>query len=452
MTKEYDLVVVGAGPAGLMAAKTAAENGLTVALLERKKEITQIRRSCAMMWLAFNEPYFGDFFRFNRRNNRLCFPVNGFSIKYSGPYKNLYAVHIYSSDANLIRFGDCETGKKRGDDAKIAMVHDKSNLLRDLINESETLGVDIYPGVNVTEIEKLSNGVLVTGSGQTFNSVFVIAADGVNSRLAALLGFNQRRTYYGMMLATSYRMTDVEFFDPDAFTMLFHGHPTPSIFAISPRAAGDGFYLICLTFDPRVEHAPLYDHLTNKSPFAHAFKNAKKLEEYSAVENLWEPIYEPYRDNVLFIGDTSWSQEAENAGALMCGWKAAHAVTLALLEKKINKEGVSSYLTWWKRSYCDNYNYTDYLKNYLMCNVFTNEEINYLFSLIQETMPATLDAYKTNQLMGAQLMKVMPRIAAEKPNLVPKIQRFASAPLEELFSEMINAGYPNRQEMQADME
>ena len=165
------------------------------------------------------------------------------------------------------------------------------------------------------------------------------------------------------------------------------------------------------------------------------------------MENLWEPIYEPYRDNVLFIGDSSWSQEAENAGALMCGWKAANAVTRALFEKKISKEGISSYLTWWKRSYCDDYNYIEYLKNYLMCNVFTNEEINYMFNLIQETLPATLDAYKTNQLMGAQLMKALPKINAEKPQLVPKIQKFATAPLEELFFEMINAGYPNRIEI-----
>ncbi len=45
MTKKYDVVVVGAGPAGLMAAKAASENGLKVALLERKTNITKVRRS-----------------------------------------------------------------------------------------------------------------------------------------------------------------------------------------------------------------------------------------------------------------------------------------------------------------------------------------------------------------------------------------------------------------------
>ena len=36
---KYDVIIIGAGPAGLMAAKTAAEDGLKVLLIERKKVI-----------------------------------------------------------------------------------------------------------------------------------------------------------------------------------------------------------------------------------------------------------------------------------------------------------------------------------------------------------------------------------------------------------------------------
>jgi len=36
---KYDVIVVGGGPGGLMAAKTAAENGLKVLLIERKKDV-----------------------------------------------------------------------------------------------------------------------------------------------------------------------------------------------------------------------------------------------------------------------------------------------------------------------------------------------------------------------------------------------------------------------------
>jgi len=35
----FDVVVVGAGPAGSMAAKTAAEKGLNVLLVEKRQEV-----------------------------------------------------------------------------------------------------------------------------------------------------------------------------------------------------------------------------------------------------------------------------------------------------------------------------------------------------------------------------------------------------------------------------
>ena len=46
---KYDLIVVGGGPAGLMASKTAAEDGLKVLLIERKKDITEVKRLCGQL-------------------------------------------------------------------------------------------------------------------------------------------------------------------------------------------------------------------------------------------------------------------------------------------------------------------------------------------------------------------------------------------------------------------
>ena len=58
MPPSPDCIVVGAGPAGLMAAITAGKKGLRIALVERKKDITQIHRSCAGAFNV-NVPVFG---------------------------------------------------------------------------------------------------------------------------------------------------------------------------------------------------------------------------------------------------------------------------------------------------------------------------------------------------------------------------------------------------------
>ena len=89
MKERYDVAVVGAGPAGLLAAKAIAENGFDVAVLERKTDMKAVTRSCGQSLLPPNEYFFGDLFHYNARDRRFCFPVMGLSFPYTGPVKSL---------------------------------------------------------------------------------------------------------------------------------------------------------------------------------------------------------------------------------------------------------------------------------------------------------------------------------------------------------------------------
>jgi len=71
MTKEYDLVIVGAGPGGTVASKTAGENGLKTAILERKINPAEITRGCAMMFAVESDYYFGERMYYNEKNKKI---------------------------------------------------------------------------------------------------------------------------------------------------------------------------------------------------------------------------------------------------------------------------------------------------------------------------------------------------------------------------------------------
>ena len=78
----YDIAIVGAGPAGLMAARTAAENGLQAVLIEKRNDITAIKRACCMQ-LIMDEDYEGETIRVKER--AVVFPHNNFTVEYYRP-------------------------------------------------------------------------------------------------------------------------------------------------------------------------------------------------------------------------------------------------------------------------------------------------------------------------------------------------------------------------------
>ena len=54
---DFDVIVVGGGPAGSSAARLAAKNGCTVALIEKEKEIAETVRTSGVTWISDIEKF-----------------------------------------------------------------------------------------------------------------------------------------------------------------------------------------------------------------------------------------------------------------------------------------------------------------------------------------------------------------------------------------------------------
>ena len=428
MTKRYDVVIVGAGPGGTMAAKTAAENGLKTALLERKTNPAEITRGCAMMFAVESGYYFAERMYYNNKNKKMIFPVNGFSVDYDGPTRNYYAWHFYAPDGKTrLAFGDYDEAIIRGDEGRLSFVYDKGKLLEGLLNDAQKNGVDIITGCNVTGVEKKEHGLTVTGNGDTFEGTFVIGADGVNSRVAECMGFNKERRFFGVARGTTRYVTGVKMDQSESVTtaMCFKpGASSPIVFWVIPSPYGEDEYWFQTPVD--------FEYVTQKSLFSSWFPEVKVVRAVPFVLALWSPVAEPYKDNVLLVGDAAWFSEAEITGSMMCGWRAANAITVALRDNKPDREGVRSYSDWWQKSYPGFDDYRNFLMIMPFCRLFSEKELNYLYSLFTAPLPPNNNPFQVVRMVKEALRPVRTKIENEMPSLAHKLAMLETDTIDSL--------------------
>ncbi|MFC1591096.1 NAD(P)/FAD-dependent oxidoreductase [Thermodesulfobacteriota bacterium] len=445
MAQTYDLIVVGAGPAGLMAAKTAGENGLRVALIERKKTIADINRACSMMVVTLTGEYLGDRVTLNTRDKRLCFPGYGFSVRYDGPHQNFYSWTIYSHKANKIQLGDYEKNSGMGDKGRVSATYDKSALLRCLLEDCVAANVDVYSGYNVIGSRTENGKVTVfTSSGTKFTGTFVIGADGRSSRLAKTLGKNTNRHYYGTNTSVGWEMTGVEPSEKYALFQIFLPEDPPMRIWMTPRANGEEHFAFVSCTQPGYDCLGAFDRFISEGPFASWFRNAEKTRALSAIGNMYSHIDDPYKDQVILISDAIWCQEAEMTGALISGWKAAGAVAFALAEGTISRKGVSGFLDWWRDEVINKLDHKDMIRNAVMPYCLTRDDIDYLLSKITRTLKSILDPYETPKIVGAAMAEIMPIVTKERPDVFQKLQTMRTDPLEAIFHNCIRGGFPTK--------
>lgn len=429
MKERYDVVVIGAGPAGLLAARAIAENGFDVAVVERREKIEAIGRTCGQSLLPPNEYFFGNLFHYNRRDRRFCFPNVGLSFPYSGAIKELYDWHLVSPGKNTIHFGYPENyappvpGMVK---APIALVYDKETMVQDLLSEAKKHNVEVFPNTEFTDITWAGPEVITIAGGKQFRSSFVIAADGTNSRAVQKLGYNHDRRHIANLYVKSFYVDG--FKSPDGKEKILTGvgfvDDKPVYIFCLPRPEGTAWNALFLTFEGDLDIGAAADRLMQESQFADCFKNAKRAREFAAMEYIFTPVINPFKNNVLITGDAGSCQELECLGAMITGWKAGLAVAAALKEFQLGiaPRAINEYCDWWLNTYIKQYDYQAYLQVFGIAYMFPGKEmIDHIFGLLKESFPPTFNPYTAVRLLGGRLQGIIPQLFASRPDMVQEL-------------------------------
>jgi flavin-dependent dehydrogenase len=426
MTKRYDLIIVGAGPAGLMAAKTAAEMNLKVALIERRKDITKWSRADCMVFYGLESELQGEHIRVEI--GKIVFPRNGFEVKYTGGLYPLYSVRLISPAGHRVDF----ISKK-----PIATVFDKEILLRDLLSKVEKLGITIFPGTLGLKALNTEKGakVLIKSKGKEswLEAQKVIAADGINSRITESVGLNKGRLYMGTFKTVQYIMEGLENPYPNSWTQ-FYGR---SISPFAPphflqTAYGEKLQKLgAIRPQPGNPEEDL-NNFIKKGRYSSWFRSAELVYKMGASGKLFMPIERPVAGNVMAIGDTAAFAEVENQGALLCGYRAAHTI----LKELEGKDGIKGYVNWWQKSFEFNKPEVHRVaQGYAINPHYEDEEIDYLFSLVEgEVLEGTVIQYKVPKLLWDAILRHKERIQKERPELSQKIQGIHKMTTQEAFT------------------
>ena len=190
MRDEYDVVVVGAGPGGSIAARTAAEE-CDVLLLEKRQEIGSPVR-CA------EGVYKRDLLKFKQPDKKwIASEING--------------VRIYEPDGTMIEL----SGETIGIEGALFYVVERKIFDRELAKDAAQAGAHVMVRTRATGLiieDGHVKGVKLNRLGEDFEvcSKVVIGADGVESQVGRWAGISTTLKLTEIVSCVQYLMTNVD--------------------------------------------------------------------------------------------------------------------------------------------------------------------------------------------------------------------------------------------------
>jgi digeranylgeranylglycerophospholipid reductase len=392
LNDKYDVVVVGAGPAGSMAARAAARCGANVLLLDRRRELG-VPVQCGE---ALSED-----------------PLKDLGIKPDPRWiaGRTNAVKIVSPSGIAVRISEKKIVGKMG------YILDRKVFDKHLAMLAAKEGADVRVGTVVDGL-MMENGKIkgIKAHGiegmLEFPADVVIAADGVGSRIARWAGFNTALKLVDIESGVQFQMVGIDFESSSTMEFYLGSKIAPGGYAwIFPK--GEDMANVGLGVLGSRAERPAIEYLQDFVKRTPGLQKGKIIEINAGGVPVGGPIKRTVKDNLLIIGDAARQVNALTGGgidfAMRAGDIAGDVAAKAVAEGNVSEKRLNEYEKRWREKMGRS------LERYLKAK-------NVLISLSDEDLDELAKALSKIKFENISLTAMLKSLLKAHPKLLWKLR------------------------------
>jgi len=301
---EYDVVVVGAGPAGSMTSRYAAAGGAKVLMIEKRQEIGSPVRCGEGIARHF---------------------LDECNIPFDRKWvaQEVKGAKVVSPCGNVFKIDEKHAGNEVG------MVVERDIFDKTLAKHAAVAGAEIWVKTTATGVlmeDGKVTGVHVQRMGESFDikAKVVVAADGYESQVGRWAGFKTLLKAEDVTATLQYRLTNIQ---PDedfpSYCEFYLGSDAPGgyvwIFPKDECTANVGIGLSLDRLKDPAEAKGYLDRWIAKDP---RLKKAQFLDMVTGGVSTCAPIDETVRDGIALVGDAARLIDPITGGGIGNGCRA----------------------------------------------------------------------------------------------------------------------------------
>ncbi|HJK84389.1 MAG TPA: NAD(P)/FAD-dependent oxidoreductase [Methanocorpusculum sp.] len=393
MRDAYDVIVIGAGPAGSMAAHAAALRGASVLLVEKRPAIGAPVRCAEGIVTA-------DLTEFMDPDPKWVSTVIR-KARFIAPDKSTFTI-----------------SGKTGDEI-LGYTLDRKIFDRDLAMKAADAGADVLVharAVPLMEGGRIS-GATIYQHGKTYDvrAKVVIAADGVESKFAKSAGINTTVALADLDSCVQYLVTDIDI-EPETNVFYWSNADCPHgyiwIFAKGPRSANIGIGIPGTKSGDGHRAKDYLDRFMEKH-----FPNGKITELIVGGVSTCKPLESTVADNLIICGDAARFSDPFTGGgiyqALYSGRLAGEIAADAIASGDCSRKALAVYEKTWRESRMGKF----LARSSLIRDVFFRMDDTMLNEIIGSVPDLHLDEVTVPSVLTSML-KNNPWIVAKFPMLL----------------------------------